>query len=70
MNNNQKLLNIEQFYTLSTICDIIDASNKLNNILRVYFIFSALHKFGYGDKFIHIIKLDSRDTPISNLQLK
>ena len=40
------------------------------NILRADFIFSALHKFGYGDKFIDMTKLDSQDTPISNLKLK
>ena len=27
------------------------------NILRVDFMFSALHKFGYGGKFIHVIKV-------------
>ena len=63
--------------TLSTICDITDVSNKLMvislitcNILRVDFIFSALHKFGYGDKFIQMNKVDSHDTPILNLKLK
>ena len=35
---------------LSTICYIIDVSNKLNKNL------SALHKFWYGDKFIHMVK--------------
>ena len=39
-------------------------------MIRVDFIFSALHKFGYGDKFIHMIKADSHDTPILNLKLK
>ena len=49
--------------TVSTICVITDESNELNKtlsikiLLRVDFIFSALHKFGYGDKFIHIIKV-------------
>ena len=37
-------------------------SNKLNKnllviSLRVDFIFSALRKFGYGGKFIHMIKV-------------
>ena len=27
--------------------------NSFGNILRVDFIFSVLHKFGYGDKFKH-----------------
>ena len=40
------------------------------NILRVGFIFFALHKFGCGDKFIHMIKFDSHDIPVSNLKLK
>ena len=47
----------------STICYIIDLSNKLNKNLSVIslkfdwdFNFSALHKFGYGDKFIHMVK--------------
>ena len=44
----------------STICNIIDESNKLNKnlsvISRVDFIFSALYKFGYRDKSIHMIK--------------
>ena len=43
---------------------------SLCNILRGDFIFSALHKFEYGDKFIHMIKVDSHDMPISNLKLK
>ena len=48
---------------LSTIYYIIDVSNKLNknlcNIPRVDgdFNFSALDKFRYGDKFIHIVKV-------------
>ena len=46
----------------AAICNITDESNKLNkkyfcNILRVDLIFSALRKFGYGDKFIHMIKV-------------
>ena len=47
--------------TVSTICVITDESNELNKtlsikiLLRVDFIFSALHKFGYGDKFIHML---------------
>ena len=58
-------------HTLSTIRDIIDVSNKLNKSLsvisfdvlkafgRVYwdFVSSALEKFGYGKKFIHMIKV-------------
>ena len=49
-------------HTLSAICNITDESNKLNKNLpvipfRADFIFSALRKFGYGDKFIHLIKV-------------
>ena len=49
-------------HTLSNICNITDESNKLNKnllviALTVDFIFSALRKFGYGDKFIHMIKV-------------
>ena len=70
--NGQLLLkNRTISYTLSTICDIIDVSNKLHKNLTVIsldflntfdrdywdFVFSALQKFGYGDKFVHIIKV-------------
>ena len=34
-------------------------------MLRVDFIFSAWHKFGYGDKFIHMIKV-----PYMNIESK
>ena len=49
-------------HTLSAACNITDESNKLDKkfpviSLRVDFIFSALRKFGYGDKFIHMIKV-------------
>ena len=65
---------IKYFYKLF-ICDIDSVSTKLNkksfcNILGVDFIFSTLHRFGYGGKIIHLIKVDSHDTPISNLRLK
>ena len=57
-------------HTLSTIRDIIDASNELNKNLSIIsldflkvidrldlnFIFLALEKFGYGQKFIQMIK--------------
>ena len=57
-------------HTLSTIRDIIDASNELNKSLSIIsldflkvidrldlnFIFLALEKFGYGQKFIQMIK--------------
>ena len=57
--------------TLSTIRDKIDVSNKLNKNVSVIsfsflkvlhrvdwdFIFSALQKLGYEDKFIHMIKV-------------
>ena len=62
-------------HTISIICDITDVSHKLNNnlfviSLEVDFIFSALHQFGYGDKFIHMIKIDSYDKSILNIKLK
>ena len=58
-------------HTVSTIRDIVDLSNKLNKKLLVIsldffkafdrgdfdFIFLALEKFGYGVKFIHMIKV-------------
>ena len=59
-------------HTLSSICDIIDVLNKRNKYLSVIslsflkafaiklvgiFIFSALQKFRYGYKFIHMIKV-------------
>ena len=58
-------------HTLVTIRDIIDVSNKLNkyssvislDFLKAFdrldwdLIFLALEKFGYGENFIHIIKV-------------
>ena len=58
-------------HTLSTIRDIIYVSNKLNKNLSVIsldflkafdrlgwdFIYLALEKFGYGENFIHLIKV-------------
>ena len=38
--------------------------------MTIDFIFSAIHKFGHGDKLIHRIKVNSHDTPILNLKLK
>ena len=38
--------------------------NFFCNIPRINFI------FGYGDKFIHILKVDSNGTPTSNLRLR
>ena len=55
----QKLLKIDYFYTPITLLFVVyitDVSNKLNqNIARVEwdFNFSALRKFGYGDKSTH-----------------
>ena len=62
-------------HTLSTIRDIIDISNKLNKNLSVIsldflkafdrldlnFIFLALRQFGYGQKFIQMIKVCYND---------
>ena len=58
-------------HMLSTIRDTIDISNKLNKNLSVIsldflkafdrldwnFIFQALEKFGYGKKFLHLIRI-------------
>ena len=58
-------------HTLSTIRDIIDVSNKLSKNLSVIsldflkafdrldldFIFQAMKKLGYGENFIHMIKV-------------
>ena len=58
-------------HTLSTIGNVNDIENKLNNSITVIslyflkafnridsdFIFSALSKFGYEDKFIHMIEV-------------
>ena len=55
-------------HTLSIICELVDVSNKLllsslSNILKAFgrvdrdFTFSLLQKFGYGDKFICMIKV-------------
>ena len=66
-------------YTFSIIRDIVDVSNKLNknlsvmplDFLKVFdrtdwdFISSILQKFGYGEKFIHMIKVS-----YSNIQSK
>ena len=58
----QKLLKIEYSYTfLSFITQLMCQINWIKifcHILRVDwdFNFSALHKFGYGDKFIHMVK--------------
>ena len=67
-------------HTLSTICGITNMSNILNKQLSFFldfikafnrvdldFIFSALHKFGYRNKFINRFKLL---IPIPNLKLK
>ena len=59
---SEAIKNITLLYTPSTICVIIDESNKLNKSLPVIsmelilsFLLLALHKFGYGDKFYHIL---------------
>ena len=66
---NRKILH-SFYYLWHNWCFKYTESKSFCNILRVDFIFSALAKFGYGDKFIHMIKVDWHDTPISNLKLK
>ena len=70
-NQTAAIKNRTILHTLSTIRDIIDVSNKLNNNLSVIsldflkafdrldwnFIFKALEKFGYGENFMHSIKI-------------
>ena len=70
-NQTAAIKNRTIFHTLSTVRDIIDVSNKLNKNLSVIsldffkafdrldlnFIFSALEKFGYGQKFKQMIKI-------------
>ena len=70
-NQTAAIKNRTILHTLSTIRDIIDISNKLDKTLSVIsldflkafdrldidFIFLALEKFGYGQKFIKMIKV-------------
>ena len=70
-NQTAAIKNRTILHTLSTVRDIIDVSNKLNKNLSVIsldffkafdrldlnFIFSALEKFGYGQKFKQMIKI-------------
>ena len=70
-NQTAAIKNRTILHTLSTMRDIVDLSNKLNKKLSLIlldflkafdrldfdFIFLALKKFGYGDKFIHMIKV-------------
>ena len=70
-NQTAAIKNRTILHTLSTIRDIIDISNKLNKNLSVIsldflkafdrldlnFIFLALRQFGYGQKFIQMIKV-------------
>ena len=78
-NQTAAIQNRTILHTLSTIRDTIDVPNKLNKKLSVIsfdflkafdrldfdIIFLALKKFGYGNKFIHMIKFA---TTISNLK--
>ena len=62
-------------HTASTICDITDVSNKLNknfSVISSEFILSFLflHKIGYGDKFVHMIKVDSHNSTNDNTNIK
>ena len=70
-NQTAAIKNRTILHTLSTIRDIIYVSNKLNKNLSVIslaflkafdrlgwdFIYLALEKFGYGENFIHLIKV-------------
>ena len=70
-NQTAALKNRTILHTLSTIRDIIDVSNKLNNNFSVIshdflmafdrldwnFIYKALEKIGYGKNFLHLIKI-------------
>ena len=70
-NQTAAIKNRTILHTLSTIQDITDVSNKLNknlsvislNFLKAFdrldlnFMFLALEKFGYGQKFIQVIKV-------------
>ena len=74
-NQTAAIKNRTILHTLSTIRDIIDISNKLNKNLSVIsldflkafdrldlnFIFLALRQFGYGQKFIQMIKVCYND---------
>ena len=71
----QKLLKIDYFYTPITLLFVVyitDVSNKLNqNIARVEwdFNFSALRKFGYGDKSTHHMVKDVYANIQSKIQI-
>ena len=74
-NQTAAIKNRTILHTLSTIRDIIDISNKLNKNLSVIsldflkafdrldlnFIFLVLRQFGYGQKFIQMIKVCYND---------
>ena len=71
LNQTAAIKNRTILHTLSTIRDTTDISNKLNKSLSVIsldflkafdrldcnFIFQALEKFGYGKKFLHLIRI-------------
>ena len=70
MKNNQLLLKKKTILlSLFIICDVVDVSSKLNlcNILKVFgrvdwdFISSHFQKFGFGEKFICMIKVAYTD---------
>ena len=74
-NQTAAIKNRTILHTLSTIRDVIDISNRLNKNLSVIsldflkafdrldlnFIFLALKQFGYGQKFIQMIKICYND---------
>ena len=75
MNTSQKLLKIEKFYILSTICDITDVSNKLNKnpfVMSLELILSFLLwiSLDMETNSFTLLKLIQKDTPISNLKIK
>ena len=64
MNTSQKILKTEYLYCTHSFCSLWHnwwvketEYKSFCNTLKVDFIFSALRKFGYGDKFIHMIKV-------------
>ena len=62
-NQSEAIKNRINLHLLSTICDITDVSKKLNNNLSVISLelvlsfLLCLSSFGYGDKFIPMIKV-------------
>ena len=81
-NKSAPIKNRTIVHILSTIWDVTDVLNKLNNTIALISlnvlckfllsdVYSAQCKFGYGGKFIHMIEanLQSNLQLISNLKL-